>query len=969
MESCLGMCTRALPAVLLAACLALAVPGLAQVPAELRYSAPPIQTFGPDDYQAHGQNWGFHQLDDGRLLVANNRGILIYDGARFEQLIPADGFNVHGFLKMPSGRILVGGSFELGELVALPGGGFRYVTVLGQDIFGGRHRIGGVMWEGQAWLVSDVALYRLDDDQATEIMRLEEGSIRQIYVMNGRLFIVDDRRGLLEVVGEQLELVLDHPVVLGEGPILIQRLDPGRYMMINGAAQGLMLTFDSDRLHARPLTEIDNWQQALSMLVDQRVYDVLRLSDDRIAIATIRAGVFIFSDCGELELRMDAANGLPVDTVLGLTEDREGGLWMATVAGIARAAIHQGVRRLDERHNLGAMVQHAVRHEGQLWITTSAGVMRFQNRRFEPVAGLIVQSWRLGSLSGIDEPEGLLVGHDQGLAWWQDEQLESVLEGPTTYSLRPITGGHWVAGSPEGLTHVCWDGQAWQSAAVPGVDAIIRSLAVSEAGVVWAGSLARAAFRISGLTSACPFNPGSLDVRRLGTDEGLPDSNYAEAYHLGGRIRIGTRFGVFRPDDSERRLIPDTDFPEIYRDGDLGWFVTGEDQQGRIFAQLLVGDRRWTEVFIRDARGKYQAADPGLKNFPWSRSEGYVVDGNGVWLHGIRQLTHVDLDQLQHSSPPASAPLVRVIGDGALSGIDLAGSILPREHSSLSFQFALPLFDFSENRVWRSRLVGFDDDWSDWTTAEFRDFTNLPGGHYSLEVQARDGLGRLSPVAELDFSVARVWYLSTPAMLVWMVLAAAILLLTARLGRATLAARNRQLELLVAQRTEELRHERDRMASMAYHDALTGLPNRREMYRCLAAELARCQSSGEPMTLMAIDLDDFKQINDQFGHAAGDRSLQRVAAIIRENVRSVDTVFRLGGDEFVVLCPGLDTDSAQHRAGELATAVRQASLADIAPGLALSISVGVASVAAPKSWEEVFEQADQALYQVKRSRA
>jgi diguanylate cyclase (GGDEF)-like protein len=960
--------TRQLVGFVVAVILLAASTAVAQLPPELSNASPLLRVFGPELYQAHGQNWGFHQLDDGRMLVANNRGILIYDGTRFERLIPSDGFNAFAILRSPLGRILVSANGQLGELLPTADGLFEYVTVLGPEIVGAERRVRKVVWNEQVWLVNDQSLFHLEGNQASEVLRLDPGVIRELFVMADQLFLVHREKGLLKFSDDGATSVLDHPVVFGAGRITIQRLDRGQYILLNGAGEGLMLNVGADTLTARPLGEVDQWQQALSLLADQRVYMIQQLSDRRVAVATIRAGVFVFSPGGELELRIDASNGLPVDTVLGLAEDREGGLWIATVAGIVRAAIHQGIRRLDDRHNLRAMVQHAHRHDDDLWIATSTGVMRFEQRRFEPVSGIVAQSWRIGSLSGIDEPQGVLISHDDGLSWWHEEYLETLLSGQTGFSLQQVDYGHWVMGSPRGATHVCWDGRAWRQTTVPDIDTTIRSLAVDDQGVVWAGSLAQAVFRISGLGSDCPSDGHALEVRRLGREEGLPDSNYAEVYWLGGQIRVGTRFGLYRPNADGRRLLPDTDFEARFSDGSLGWFVTAEDSHGRIFAQLLAGDRRWTEVFVPDGQGRYQLIDMGLEHLPWSRSEGYVVDGDGVWLFGARQMNHIDLARFQSQPDPGVVPLIRAFGSSGLAGLELTGAALSRDRSSLSFQFALPRFDFAENRVWRSRLVGFDEDWSDWTPAAFRDYTNLPGGDYRLQVQARDDLGRLSPVAELNFSVAQAWYLSWPAMLVWMMLAAATLLLAGRLGRATLTARNRQLEQLVAERTEELRQQRDRMATMAYQDALTGLPNRRDMYRCLTTELERCRTHGSVMTLMAIDLNDFKLINDRFGHAAGDQTLKRVADIIAEQVRPGDTVFRLGGDEFVVLCPGMDADAADLRASEIVTTVAQAQLSDIACGLAVSVSIGLASVTSPESWEEVLEQADQALYRVKRSR-
>ncbi|MCX7147626.1 MAG: GGDEF domain-containing protein [Sulfuritalea sp.] len=101
-----------------------------------------------------------------------------------------------------------------------------------------------------------------------------------------------------------------------------------------------------------------------------------------------------------------------------------------------------------------------------------------------------------------------------------------------------------------------------------------------------------------------------------------------------------------------------------------------------------------------------------------------------------------------------------------------------------------------------------------------------------------------------------------------------------------------------------------RLSYLAHHDSLTGLPNRLLFQDRLAQTLAQAKRSGVQFTLIFIDLDNFKPINDTLGHAIGDRVLQEAANRLSGSVRECDTVARLGGDEFVILAPGLvgDTD-------------------------------------------------------------
>lgn len=422
-------------------------------------------------------------------------------------------------------------------------------------------------------------------------------------------------------------------------------------------------------------------------------------------------------------------------------------------------------------------------------------------------------------------------------------------------------------------------------------------------------------------------------------------------------------------DAAAERLIPDDEFESRLHDGNLGWFVAGEDSSGRVFAQLLEGDRRWTEVLERGHDGIFRSKPELLGKFGALRAEGYVRSGDGMWIHGSSEISWVDVGRMKVPGALTVPPLVSARSEPDGEPLRLDGQKLPDEQRALRFEFALPVYDFPDSRQWRSRLVGFDRSWSEWTSADTRAYTNLPGGDYRLEVQARDGLGRESPIRAGEFSVARAWYLRTPALFLWLIGTSLLLLLVARLGRVGLAARNRQLERAVAERTEEIRRQRDRLEAMAHRDALTGLPNRRDMYRRLADALASTQSPDATMTLMAIDLNEFKQINDRFGHPAGDQVLKRVADTLASHMRTDDVVFRPGGDEFVVLASNLSPDAAMQRAGELVTAVAEAGFDEFAPGLEVSISVGVASVQAPASWEVVLEQADQALYQAKRGGA
>ena len=162
----------------------------------------------------------------------------------------------------------------------------------------------------------------------------------------------------------------------------------------------------------------------------------------------------------------------------------------------------------------------------------------------------------------------------------------------------------------------------------------------------------------------------------------------------------------------------------------------------------------------------------------------------------------------------------------------------------------------------------------------------------------------------------------------------------------------------------------DRLAFRATHDPLTGLPNRDEVLSALRASLARRNRSGGPVAVLFLDLDDFKPVNDRYGHATGDRVLALVAHRLRRQLRTTDTVGRVGGDEFVAVC------EASEAAG-LVARLRSAVSSPVQLGadtVRVGVSIGVAVAPEPGSEapEEVAQallaEADQAMYEDKRRR-
>jgi diguanylate cyclase (GGDEF)-like protein len=147
-------------------------------------------------------------------------------------------------------------------------------------------------------------------------------------------------------------------------------------------------------------------------------------------------------------------------------------------------------------------------------------------------------------------------------------------------------------------------------------------------------------------------------------------------------------------------------------------------------------------------------------------------------------------------------------------------------------------------------------------------------------------------------------------------------------------------------------------------DPLTGANNGRYFRELMELELARCRRNPQSLTLVFLDLDNFKEVNDRWGHERGDVVLCQAAAAMRSDLRPMDVVGRLGGDEFAILMPITDSEQARAAVPRLRTTLLEAMQREAMP---VTFSIGVASfVAPPESVESALRLADALMYSVKQ---
>jgi diguanylate cyclase (GGDEF)-like protein len=433
-----------------------------------------------------------------------------------------------------------------------------------------------------------------------------------------------------------------------------------------------------------------------------------------------------------------------------------------------------------------------------------------------------------------------------------------------------------------------------------------------------------------------PGHPTELSLLRF-----APDGTLWLSGRLSGVFRVRVQGLTAHTLDSYNTPQLISDFIEIL---DI-------DSKGR----LWIGTDRGINV-LQDGKIFLLTDEDGLIRNDAARKAFLSSADGSVWIGTGKGISHLLDPGTVLKRPPFSA----VIEDAHYREKSLlADPKLRWNEASLSLRFSGLTFRDNRKLVYHYQLIGFD---SAETVAKNPgvSYPKLPPGSYTFRVYAQDaGNGVMSAPAELQFTLTPPWWrtawFESLAVVLFFGLVAALWYVL----HLAILAQSRRLQRMVKERTGELEQ-------MAMHDMLTGLPNRRDLFAALGAELESAHRHQSDLCLAIIDLDHFKRVNDTHGHLAGDEVLRQAAKRLTAVARSSDIVGRYGGEEFLVIFK-----NAKHSLGlERCESIRMAMCAQpiryLDQELTVTCSIGIAwTQRTPAPAAKLLAAADRALYSAK----
>lgn len=696
--------------------------------------------------------------------------------------------------------------------------------------------------------------------------------------------------------------------------------------------------------------------------------------------------------------RFTAADGLSNNNIRAILEDSENGVWVGTDQGTSRfresLLMTWGARRGITQEFTRAVLED---RKGRVWVATADGLFMMQDgttRRFGREQGLLTTA----VLSLAEDPNGTLwIGtNGGGLHRMVNDKIELVsakmaLPAVAVRAILPMKDGSLYVGTATSLFKWSWKAEVPVQRVTVGQGQNVEqvtSLHEDARGNAWVGSR----------SGAGVIEPGSGAPVML-VVEGKSPVLAINGDQQGRVYASFTTYGVARIDGAGaarkvRFLSRNDGVPE------QSFFVAIDDKRGSLWLCSTRGIVKLPMAQIEERiAGKREKIEPAY----FTRADGMAsTQCNGAsqpagWLMRDGRVLFPTAKGIAVVSPdakmlaPRKAPPVhirRVSIDGAPSPYTAQEGVqLPAATHRLEIDYVGLSFSDPEKVRYRYRLEGFDENWVEAQRETKAVFTNINPGQYLFRViSSREG-GEWNDTGMSLRVVQRPHFYETGWFRWGGLLVVLLAAFAAYRGRIMqLKAQRTLLHKTVVERTQELELEKQKLesasnekakllvqvadAARAYEklskeDALTGIPNRRELDRFLAHEFERAVRNGRPLSVALGDIDFFKKINDLHSHAAGDEVLRSIALILGAGSRHIDMVGRYGGEEFVLVLPETDRDEAMAICERLRQSIESSDWETKGAGPRVTMSFGVAALQGDASHERLMARADARLYEAK----
>lgn len=818
-------------------------------PQEITPGIPLVTNFSTLDYRAGIQNWHITQDNRGLLYIANNFGMLEYDGTQWTTYPVPNGTKVRSVAVDRRGRKYVGSQGDFGYFFPDDRGALQYVS-LAESLTGPDRNF------DEAWRVyvdldkvyfctfSNIYVY---EPEGMSVVRSFTG-LDHSFLVNRELYVNRPVYGLGKVHGDSIRAIPGGEFFANTSVASVLPVQPG-HLLVATFQNGVFLYNDED---IRP------WNPGIQEFLKESIVNcMVRLRNGNFAIGTQYNGLIITDPRGHIQWQLTRGRGISTRTVLSLYEDELNNLWVGQNNGISYVETGSPFTFINEQVGLPGSGYAALLENNRLYLGTNTGLyLQHTDGSYHLVEGTRGQVYSIGNYN-----QNVLVGHHNGTFRIEGTRAVTVSQVPGSWTFQPLTSApnRMVGGHYGGLQLFELHGQQWAAGSrLEGFGESSRVMQLDAHGDLWVTHGYKGVFRLR-LTRDDLVDT----VMFYGEDKGFPSNLLINVFRIRNELVFTSQQGLFVYDPSSDRFHPHTFLNQYLGEDNVTWFLE-EDALGNIYfiSRDHIGRLR------KNAVGEY-----AMETNPFGKLRKYLNDDlqnvsvlqNNLVLFGAKEgfILYNPFQTLPQR--PAFHTWIRDVStdDVVFAGNHTAGDSVvhqqqasarptfPFASNSIAFTFSANAFESGEDIQYQVFLESYDKGWLPWSSQTRKEYTNLKEGNYIFHVRARNINGEVSAPAFFSFTVEPPWYRSVWAYLLYGVSVVSLLFASFRLLEYS---HRKEQQLLEEKQRQELDRKETQLEqlSLKSQEEITRLQNEK-----LESELRHMNNELATSTMHLLNKNEF----------------------------------------------------------------------------------------------------------------
>lgn len=777
-------------------------------------SPPLITNYTSDDYKAELQNWCIAQGDNGFIYVGNNSGILEFDARSWRLIRTERQSPVRSLAKDKQGRIYVGGIGEIGYLEQNASGQLAFRSLLNKlDI---SVRDFGDVWS--TYVVGDMVYFVCEhyvfcwDGTAFHVITDEGYRIFGFsWLVSDTVYINTISHGLLRIANNKLVKVHGGKAFAEKN--IWSLLPESRKSMLAISKTGEMYRFDGNDLIP------DGFEHTK---FNGKIYYGQQLSGGDYALGSASSGFYLLDKSGNKKINLTRRDGLTSNAIYFVFEDAEGDVWLATDNGVSRIEINSPIRVLDGRNGIEETPFDIEYFNGALYVSSAKGLSRLKTvthdgssrLEFEQVPGITNVSQTchvVGDQLLVSSQDGVFVVDENNSVQRIYAGYSTVLEDPSLRDQDVLL----LETARNGIIELTRKNGKWTVGTDKlGIDDLAHDIIRLDDNRVFVNT------RRNGLVEVKwqrpPYSLGNtFTTTSYDTTKGLSSLHVHSIENIHDKLYVTTAKGVHTFDPKEETFKPADEITALL-----------SPRPGSFVDQVVASKEKsfWIVIYHDYQSQIIRSENDELIEFPAARrfsnalvtkvydsKEDVVVFGSNKSLF-LYKTSDNDFRNLFRTQIRKVITKDSVVNPALTS--DSHPFTIPYDRNDLTIELSLPSFDYSEANEFQYKLDGLRDEWSEWSTQNTLQLSNLHEGRYTLQVKGRNIYGVISDGDPFSFIIQPPWFRRWWSYVLYALSLMAIVAGAVKWRLHDLKEEKIALEKIVQERTDEILLQAEKLKEM-----------------------------------------------------------------------------------------------------------------------------------------------------------